>query len=43
MTSFDAGALATSTAIIAIVAMVAVAAPAIRAARVAPTDALRGD
>jgi putative ABC transport system permease protein len=43
LTSFDAGALLASTAIITTVAMVAVAAPAIRAARVAPTEALRGD
>jgi ABC-type antimicrobial peptide transport system permease subunit len=43
VTSFDAGALAASAAVIAAVAMAAVAAPAIRAARVAPTDALRGD
>jgi putative ABC transport system permease protein len=43
VTSFDAGALAVSVAVIATVAMAAVAAPAIRAARVAPTDALRGD
>ena len=43
ITSFDAGALAASVAVIAAVAMAAVAAPAIRAARVAPTDALRGD
>lgn len=40
---FDAAALAASVAVIATVAMAAVAAPAIRAARVAPTDALRGD
>ena len=43
VTSFDAGALATSAAVIAAVAMAAVAAPALRAARTAPTDALRGD
>jgi hypothetical protein len=43
VTSFDAGALAASAAVIAAVGMAAVAAPAIRAARVAPTDALRGD
>jgi predicted permease len=43
VTSFDAGALAASIAVIATVAMAAVAAPAIRAARVPPTDALRGD
>ena len=43
VSSFDAGALATSAAVIAAVAMAAVAAPAIRAARIAPTDALRGD
>ena len=43
MTSFDAGALAASVAVIATMAMAAVAAPAIRAARVAPTDALRGE
>jgi hypothetical protein len=43
VTSFDAGALAASAAVIAAVAMAAVAAPAIRAARIAPTDALRGD
>jgi hypothetical protein len=43
ITSFDAGALAASTAIIAAVAMAAVAAPALRAARVAPIDALRGE
>jgi predicted permease len=43
VTSFDAGALAASAAVIAAVAMTAVAVPAIRAARVAPTDALRGD
>ena len=43
VTSFDAGALAASVAVIATVAMAAVAAPAIRAARVPPTDALRGD
>ena len=43
ITAFDAGALAASVAVIAAVAMAAVAAPAIRAARVAPTDALRGD
>ena len=43
VTSFDAGALAASAALIAAVAMAAVAAPAIRAARIAPTDALRGD
>jgi predicted permease len=43
VTSFDAEALAASAAVIAAVAMAAVAAPAIRAARVAPTDALRGD
>ena len=41
--SFDAGALAISAAVIAAVAMAAVTAPAIRAARIAPTDALRGD
>jgi len=41
--SFDAGALAASAAVIATVAIAAVAMPAIRAARVAPTDALRGD
>ena len=41
--SFDAGALAASVAVIATVAIAAVATPAIRAARVAPTDALRGD
>jgi putative ABC transport system permease protein len=41
--SFDAGALAASAAVIAAVAMAAVAMPAVRAARVAPTDALRGD
>ena len=43
VTSLDAGALATSAAVIGTVAMAAVAAPAIRAARVAPTEALRGD
>jgi predicted permease len=43
VSSFDAGALATSAVVIAAVAMAAVAAPAIRASRVAPTDALRGD
>jgi putative ABC transport system permease protein len=43
VTSFDAGALAASAAVIAAVAMTAVAVPAVRAARVAPTDALRGD
>jgi ABC-type antimicrobial peptide transport system permease subunit len=43
VTSFDAGALAASAAVIATVAMAAVAAPAIRASRVAPTDALRGE
>ena len=43
VTPFDAGALAASAAVIAAVAMTAVAVPAIRAARVAPTDALRGD
>ena len=43
VTSFDAGALAASAAVIAAVAMAAVTAPAIRAARIAPTDALRGD
>ena len=43
VTSFDAGALTASTMVIATVAMAAVAAPAIRAARVAPTDALRGE
>lgn len=43
VTSFDAGALAASIAVIATVAMAAVAAPAIRAARVPPRDALRGD
>jgi hypothetical protein len=43
VTAFDAGALAAAVAVIATVAMAAVAAPAIRAARVAPTDALRGD
>ena len=43
VTGFDTGALAASVAVIATVAMAAVAAPAIRAARVAPTDALRGD
>jgi ABC-type antimicrobial peptide transport system permease subunit len=43
MTAVDAGTLAASAAVIATVAMAAVAAPAIRAARVAPTDALRGD
>ena len=43
VTSFDAGALFASAAVIAAVAMAAVAAPAIRAARVAPTDALRGE
>jgi hypothetical protein len=43
VTSLDAGALAASAAVIAVVAATAVAVPAIRAARVAPTDALRGD
>jgi predicted permease len=43
VTSVDAGALAASVAVIAAVAMAAVAAPAIRAARIAPTDALRGE
>ena len=43
VTSLDAAALAISVAVIATVAMAAVAVPAIRAARVAPTDALRGD
>lgn len=43
VTSFDAGALAASAAVIAAVAMAAVAVPAIRAARVAPTEALRGE
>ena len=43
VSSFDAGALVASAAVIATVAMAAVAAPAIRAARVAPTRALRGD
>ena len=43
VTSIDAGALAASVAVIAAVAMAAVAAPAIRAARIAPTDALRGE
>jgi len=41
--SFDVGALAASVAVIAVVAMAAVTAPAVRAARIAPTDALRGD
>jgi len=43
VSSVDAGALAASAAVIATVAMAAVAAPAIRAARIAPTDALRGE
>jgi len=43
VSSVDAVALATSAAVIATVAMAAVTAPAIRAARIAPTDALRGD
>jgi ABC-type antimicrobial peptide transport system permease subunit len=43
VTSFDTGALAASAVVIVTVCMAAVAAPAIRAARVAPTDALRGD
>ena len=43
VSSVDAGALAASAAVIATVAIAAVAAPAIRAARIAPTDALRGE
>jgi putative ABC transport system permease protein len=43
VSSFDAGTLAASAAVIAAVAMAAVTAPAIRAARIAPTEALRGD
>jgi predicted permease len=43
LTSFDAGTLAASAAVIITVAMAAVAVPAVRAARVAPTDALRGE
>ena len=43
LTPFDAGALAASAAVIAAVATAAIVVPAIRAARVAPTDALRGD
>ena len=43
VSSADAGALAASVAVIATVAMAAVAAPAIRAARIAPTEALRGE
>jgi putative ABC transport system permease protein len=43
VTSFDAGTLAASAAVIITVSMAAVAVPAVRAARVEPTDALRAD